>query len=174
VIRGTALTAQGQAQEGLILIRDGIDAIRSTGTNIARSRDLGMLAEAQHALGQIEDGLATVAEALAFVEQTNEHYIEADLYRLQGELTLDSDAASQACNVELNAENCFQRAIKIAKRQQAKSIELRASTSLARLWQQQNKGQEALRLLSEVYNWFSEGFDTKDLQEARALLAELG
>ena len=120
MIRGTALTAQGQAQEGLILIRDGIDAIRSTGTNIARSRDLGMFAEAQHALGQIEDGLATEAEALAFVEQTNEHYIEADLYRLQGELTLDSDAASQACNVELNAENCFQRAIKIAKRQQAR------------------------------------------------------
>ena len=132
-----------------------------------------MLAEAQGQAGQAEDGLATVAEALALVEQTEERTYEAELYRLKGELTLRSQAAGQQSNVEADPEACFQKAIEFARHQQAKSLELRAATSLARLWQEQDKQAEARQLLSDIYNWFTEGFDTKDLQEAKALLEEL-
>jgi adenylate cyclase len=107
------------------------------------------------------------------VDKTGERYYEAELYRLKGELTLQqSDVQSLESRVR-EAEGCFLKAIEIARKQQAKSLELRAVTSLARLWQTQGKRTEAHRLLSEVYNWFTEGLDTKDLQEARALLDEL-
>lgn len=169
VMRGWALSVQGRAGEGVAQIREGIDAIRSTGTEIARSQDLGLLAGAQCMAGQVEEGLATVAEALAFVAQTEERHFEAELHRLQGELTLQANEQSQRSQ----AEACFQQAIEIAQHQQAKSWELRASTSLARLWHEQNKQAEAHHLLSEIYNWFTEGFDTVDLQDAKALLQEL-
>ena len=97
---------------------------------------------------------------------------EAEIYRLKGELTLQSQAAGQTPKVE--EEACFQKALDVARQQQAKSWELRAATSLARLWQQQDKQAEAHKLLSEIYNWFTEGFDTKDLQDAKALLEALG
>ena len=174
VIRGWALAAQGQAGEGMAQMRQGLAAIRATGTEIARSQDLGLLAEAQCTPGQAEDGLAAVAEALAFVGQTEERYYEAELYRLKGVLTLQSHATDQKSKVEEEAEACFQKAIEIAKHQQAKSWELRAATSLARLWQRQNKQAEARALLAEIYNWFTEGFDTKDLLDAKALLEGLG
>ena len=174
VMRGWALTAQGHAQTGMAEIRKGIAAIRATGTEIARSHDLGVLAEAQQSVGQIEDGLATVAEAFAFVEQTDERHFEAELYRLKGSLILQTQATSPRADLEKDADACFQRAIEIAKNQQAKSFELRASSCLARLWQQQNKKAEAKRLLMEIYHWFSEGFDIIDLQQAKALLDELG
>ena len=174
VIRGWALAAQGKAGEGMAQMRQGLAAIRATGTEIARSQDLGLLAEAQCTPGQAEDGLAAVAEALAFVGQTEERYYEAELYRLKGVLTLQSHATDQKSKVEEEAEACFQKAIEIAKHQQAKSWELRAATSLARLWQRQNKQAEARALLAEIYNWFTEGFDTKDLLDAKALLEGLG
>ena len=173
VIRGWALAAQGQAGEGMAQIRHGLAAIRATGTAIARSQDLGLLAEAQCTVGQAEEGLATVAEALALVEQTEERFYEAELHRLKGELTLQSQAAGQKSKVEKEAEACFQKAIEIGRQQHAKSWELRAATSLARLWQQQGKQVEAHQLLSDIYSWFTEGFDTKDLKEAKALLEGL-
>ena len=133
----------------------------------------GLLAEAQCTIAQAEEGLATVVEALAFVDRTEERHYEAELHRLKGELTLQSQAAGQKSNVEKKAEACFQKAIEIGRQQRAKSWELRAATSLARLWQRQNKQVEAHQLLSDIYNWFTEGFDTKDLKEAKALLEGL-
>ena len=124
-----------------------------------------MLAEVHSSLGQLEAGLTALSKALALVEKTGERYYEAELHRLQGELLLQQ-AASEASH----AEACFQQALDIARCQQAKSLELRAAMSLGRLWHQQGKRQEAWALLAGVYNWFTEGFDTADLQEAKALL----
>ncbi len=141
---------------------------------LLRSHLLAVLAEAYRKDAQIEAGLTTVAEALAFVERTEGRYYEAELYRLQGELTLqESKVESQRSQVEEEAEACFQKAIAIAQKQEAKSWELRAATSLARLWQQQGKTAEARELLAPVYNWFTEGFDTEDLKDAKALLSAL-
>jgi len=105
---------------------------------------------------------------MCLVETTGERWYEAELYRLKGELLLQQHADHQA-----EAETCFHHAIEIARNQQAKSFELRAATSLARLWQRQGKREEAQQVLGEVYGWFTEGFDTADLQEAKALLAVL-
>ncbi len=122
---------------------------------------------------QVEEGLTAPAEALAAVDRTGEHMYEAELYRLKGELTLaQSSVQSLESRVE-EAEACFHKAIAIARQQQAKSWELRATMNLARLWQQQGKKDEAWQMLAEIYGWFTEGFDTKDLQEAKALLEEL-
>jgi predicted ATPase len=106
-------------------------------------------------------------------DPSGERFYEAELYRLQGELTLQSKVQGPKSQVEAEAEECFRRAIEIARRQQAKSLELRAVMSLSWLWQQQGKKDEARQLLAEIYGWFTEGFDTKDLQGAKALLAEL-
>jgi len=115
-----------------------------------------------------------LTEALVFVDKTDERVNEAELYRLKGELTLQQwKVESQKSKVkEHKAEECFSKAIDIAKKQQAKSLELRATMSLARLWRQQGKMDEARQILVEIYGWFPEGFDTKDLQEAKALLEE--
>lgn len=128
---------------------------------------LGALAEAQAQAGQPESGLATLAEAFALIEETDEHYCEAELYRLKGELLLLMDDAS-------GAEASFEQAMKVAHRQQAMSWELRAATDLARLLQKQGRMDGARQALGEIYGWFTEGFDTPDLQEAKALLEELG
>ena len=113
-----------------------------------------------------------ISEALAGLNQVR-HY-EAEMYRLKGELTLkQSGVRGPESEVQKGAEACFLKAIEIAHKQQAKSLELRAAMSLARLWQQQGKKEEARKLLAEIYGWFTEGFDTKDLQEAKAFLAEL-
>jgi predicted ATPase len=121
-------------------------------------------------VGQVEEGLTLVAKALAAVDKTGMRMNEADLYRVKGELLLAQEGKSQKFT---GAEECFLRAIDIARHQSAKSLELRAVTSLSRLWQRQSKQREAHRMLSEIYGWFTEGFDTKDLQEAKALLDEL-
>src|SRR5262249_7866393 len=113
-----------------------------------------------------EEGLTVLAEALAIVHKTGERFHEAELYRLHGEFLL-------ALSVENQAEACCHKAIDLAQRQSAKSWELRAAMSLSRLWQRQGKRAEARQLLAPIYNWFTEGFDTADLQEAKALLAEL-
>jgi predicted ATPase len=124
------------------------------------------LAEAQAKAGYPEEGLATLTEALALVEQSDERYCEAELYRVKGELLL-------AQGDEAEAEASLHRAIEVARRQQAKSWELRATVGLCRLWRKQGRIDEARRMLAEIYGWFTEGFDTPDLKEAEALLEEL-
>jgi predicted ATPase len=184
IVRGWALAKQGQGQEGIALIHQGMAAYQATGAEVWRSYFLALLAEVYGAVGQIEEGLATVVDAFDWTYSTGGLYFEAELYRLKGELTLQSKASlgqvedkfqtSQSpSEVEKEAEACFLKAIEIAQRQQAKSLELRAATSLARLWQSQGRTIEARELLAPVYNWFTEGFDTKDLQEAKVLLEEL-
>jgi predicted ATPase len=127
------------------------------------------LAEAQGKAGQPAEGLEVLAEALATAERTGDRRSDAELYRLKGELLLQR--ARQGDGVE--AEACFHQALAIARHQQAKSWELRAAMSLSRLWQCHGKRTEARQLLAEIYGWFSEGFDTADLQEAKALLEAL-
>jgi Adenylate and Guanylate cyclase catalytic domain len=123
--------------------------------------------ETYGAIGQIEEGLHVLAEALAAVEHTGGRFYEAELHRLKGELL-----RARAAEPDTEAETCFQQALAIARRQQAKSLELRAAMSLSRLWQQQAKHAEALALLAPVYGWFTEGFDTADMQEAKTFLDE--
>jgi class 3 adenylate cyclase/predicted ATPase len=173
ILQGWALAAQGQAEEGIALLHQGLAALQAIGTELGRTYFLAMLAEAYGKEGKAKEGLTVLAEALAQVEKTEERFYEAELYRLRGTLTLQSKVSSPKPQVEEEAKACFLKAIDIARRQQAKSLELRAVMSLARLWQQQGKQKEAHALLSEVYGWFTEGFDTKDLQEAKALLDEL-
>lgn len=125
------------------------------------------LAEAYSKSGQVTERLAAVGEALALVDGMGPRYCEAELHRLKGELLLQQTTPDPC-----QAEGCFQQALQVARRQAAKSWELRAAMSLARLWQSQGKHQDAYDLLAPVYGWFTEGFDTADLQEAKALLDE--
>jgi len=168
IMRGWALAMQGQGAEGLTQLRQGLDAYRATGTEFQRPHFLSMLAEVYRSLGQPEVGLTALSEALTLVEQTGERYYAAELHRLRGELLLQ-----QAAPEVSHAETCFQQALDMARRQQAKSLELRTAMSLSRLWHQQGKRDEAHELLASVYSWFTEGFDTADLQEAKALLNTL-
>jgi predicted ATPase/class 3 adenylate cyclase len=173
VLRGRVLSDQCQRQEGLVQIRHGISAFQAKGAEVSQPYLLALLAEAYEQAGQVEEGLVVLTEALEVTRKNDEHWYEAELYRLKGELTLQSKVQSSKFKVEEEAEACFLKAIEIAQKQQAKSLELRAATSLARLWQQQGKRAEAHQVLSEIYSWFTEGFDTKDLQEANALLDSL-
>jgi predicted ATPase len=168
VLRGWALVERGQPEEGIAQLRGGLAAYRATGAEIERSHWLALMAEACRHTGQTKEGLGVVAEALDHVAQTGIVYYEAELYRLEGELRLRVDAAD-----EQRSETCFRRAIEIARKQRAKSWELRAATSLARLWSEQGRRTEARDLLAPIYGWFTEGFDTADLKAAKALLAEL-
>jgi predicted ATPase len=169
IYRGWTLAQQaGHAQAGIEQLHQGLSAFRATGAEINRSYFLGMLAEAHGNMGQPEAGLAALTEALALVDTTGERWYAPELHRLKGALLLQLSSDNKA-----EAEACFQQSIRIAQSQQARSLELRAATSLARLWQRQGKRQEAYDLLAPVYHWFTEGFDTLDLQEAKALLEEL-
>ena len=148
-------------------MRQGLGAWRATGAELARPYFLALLAEMYGKAKQAEEGLTVLAEALAQVHKTGEHFYAAELYRLQGELLL-----MQALPDEQQVETCFRQALDIARHQQAKSLELRAAMSLGRLWQRQGKIVHARQLLTGVYAWFTEGFDTADLQEAQALLEQ--
>ncbi len=154
-------------------MRQGLAAARATGVELGRPADLAQLAAACGKAGQTEEGLTVLAEALAVVDETGERVYEAELYRLKGELTLAQSSVQSLESRVKEAEACFLKAIEIARRQQAKSLELRATMSLARLWRQQGKQKDAHQMLAEIYGWFTEGFDTADLQEAKALLEEL-
>jgi predicted ATPase len=183
--RGWPLAEQGQAEAGIAQIRRGLAAYRATGGEVhARTHSLVALAEVCLKVGRTEEGLSALAEAVDFMNSHEERWLEAELYRLKGELTLEqskvqgpkskvADPHPLVPDLQTEAEACFQKAIGIACKQQAKSLELRATMSLARLWQQQGKTAEARELLAPVYHWFTEGFDTKDLQEAKALIEEL-
>jgi class 3 adenylate cyclase/predicted ATPase len=168
VLRGWALAQQGQGQEGIEQIHQGLTAYRATGAELGRPYWLALLAEAYGTTGEPETGLTVLTEALTHVDTTGERWYEPELHRLKGELLLQQSSDHHA-----EAESCFHHALEIARSQQAKSFELRIATSLAKLWQQQGKRQEAHDLLAPVYNWFTEGFDTADLQDAKALLDEL-
>jgi predicted ATPase len=168
ILHGWALAPQGQSKEGIEQLNQGLIAFRATGAEILRPYFLALLAEAYEMMGQPEAGLAALAEALTLVDKNDERWYEAELHRLKDELLLQQSADNQA-----EAKTCFQHALSIAQSQQAKSLELRASTSLARLWQSQGKREEARELLEPVYSWFTEGFDTADLIDAKALLDEL-
>src|SRR5262249_40831715 len=156
---------------------------------IARPYFMGMLAEAYMQNGQYDEGQGVLAEALAIAEAHGDRFWEAELYRLRGELRRRQATGREEADIappepsrlagaeqpgSAEAETCFQQARPLAHRQQAKSLELRAAMSLAQLWQQQGKRAEARELLAPIYGWFTEGFDTADLQEAKALLEELG
>jgi predicted ATPase len=171
VLRGWALAAQGHGAEGMAQIRQGITTWHATGAEVARPYALALLAEACGNASQAEEGLELLAEALAVAHQHEERYYEAELHRLRGELLLVQALPEPRA---LEAEVCFWQAIDLARRQQAKSWELRAVMSLSRLWQLQGKPQAAQQLLAEVYGWFTEGFATTDLQEAKRLLEALG
>jgi predicted ATPase len=181
LIEGAALSgAREQREAGLVQLREGLAAVRATEAELWVPLLLGAMAQGSAQGGQAEEGLKVIAEALAMVEKNEERWNEAELYRLKGELTLQQQFKvpnpqhlTPSTQAEAEAEACFLKAIEIARKQQAKSWELRATTSLARLWQQQGKHHEARDTLSAIYGWFTEGFDTKDLQEAKALLEEL-
>jgi class 3 adenylate cyclase/predicted ATPase len=165
IIRGWALTEQGQIVEGLAQMRQGLADLRATGAEIRLPYYLALLAEACSKAGQIEEGFTLLTEALAQAHRKGESWQEAELYRLQGELLLSLSGEQQA-----DAEAHFHQALDLARRQQAKMLELRAAMSLSRLWQQQGKRHAAQALLAETSAWFTEGFDTANLQEARTLL----
>ena len=166
--KGWALSNMGRKLEGVELVRIGLSGLRSTGLKGAMPQQLAMLAETLAANTQVSEGLRTLDDALAMVEDSGERNYEAELYRLKGELLLQQSAGSTA-----QAETNFWNAISVAREQQAKSLELRAAMSLARLWRYHGKRAEAHELLAPVYNWFTEGFATGDLQDAKALLVEL-
>jgi predicted ATPase len=166
--RGWALAMQGQGEEGIAQVRQGIAALRATGAAVGVPTLCTILADAAAHLGHLEVGLQALAEAHTLVEQHEERVWEAEIARLRGVLLL-----RQAVTPQEEAETCFEQALVLARRQGAKSLELRAALSLSRLWQQQGKQAAAYELLAPIYGWFTEGFDTSDLQEAKALLDAL-
>jgi DNA-binding winged helix-turn-helix (wHTH) protein/predicted ATPase len=177
IVQGAALTAQGQAQEGLSDIRQGLTACHTLGAKFLQPWGLAMLAESYARLGQPEAGLTALNEAKALIGTTSEAFYAAEIARLQGELCLRAGAQVPDMQPDTSptaaAEHCFQHALEVTRSRQARWWELRAAMSLARLWQQQGKHAEAYELLAPIYGWFTEGFDTADLQEAKALLAAL-
>jgi predicted ATPase len=167
-LQGWAQVVQGHGEVGIGRIRRGLAALRATGAALRLPYYLALLAEACGQTGQGTEGLALLTEAFALVDTTGERWWAAELHRLQGELLLHAAGGGQ--NAASTAEECFQQALDIARRQHARSLELRTAMSLGRLWQRQGKQTEAYQLLAEIYGCFTEGFDTADLQEAKALL----
>ncbi|MBV7339893.1 hypothetical protein KFU94_69130 [Chloroflexi bacterium TSY] len=159
--------AQRTPEEAISQMHQGLDTYQSMDAQAFRPYFLALLAEVYGAVAQTEEGLEALAEALAIVEKTGERYYEAELHRLKGELLLKQGAADD------EVEACFREAIEVARRQAAKSWELRATVSLSRLLQQQGRGGESQQMLAGIYDWFTEGFDTLDLIEAKALSVEL-
>jgi len=176
IVRNWALAEQGQVQEGIAQMRQSRMSPRLAPY---------VLAEAYGKVRQVEEGLTLLAKVLAFMDKTGMRRDEAELYRIKGELTLQqlkmkngelkiTETKYIIASPQAEAERCFHKAIEIARRQSARLLELRATVSLARLWQRRGKKKQAHKMLAEIYGWFTEGFDTRDLQEAKALLEELG
>jgi tetratricopeptide (TPR) repeat protein len=166
---GWAMIELGLGQQGgIVEMNEGLRDYRATGAGIGQPYFLSLLAEAHERTGRFEDGLRTLREALAIVNEHDEGQPEAELNRLMGELLLKQNESNAP-----EARRCFERAIDIARKQSAKSFELRATTSLARLLVSQGRREEGRAMLADIYNWFTEGFDTADLKDAKALLNEL-
>lgn len=168
IMQGAVVAAGGQRAAGSRQIRDGLDAYRATGALFQVPYHLAMLAEALGAEELFEEGLEVLKDAVSLVEASGERCYEAEIHRLKGELLL---AASPQASAE--AEDCFRQALDVARRQEAKSLELRAASSLACLWRAQGKCAEARELLAEIYGWFTEGHDTVDLKNAKRVLDDL-
>jgi predicted ATPase len=168
IVQGYVLALTGKASEAVHQITSGIAASRSMGATVWLPKELSYLAKAYAELGQFEDAWRCSEEAITHIETTKERWWEAEVYRIAGEIALLSPEPDAA-----KAQMYFERALTVARKQQAKSWELRAATSMARLWRDQGKRKEARDLLAPVYGWFTEGFDTLDLKEAKALLDEL-
>ena len=168
VIRGAALALTGKTSEAVQTISDGIIGYRSTGANVWMTWAKSLLALAHADLGQFDDAWRCVEEAMAKISTNNERWFEAEANRIGGEIALKSPEPDAS-----KAEAYFERALTVARQQQAKSWELRAAMSMARLWRDRGKREEAREFLAPVYGWFTEGFDTCDLNEAKALLDEL-
>jgi predicted ATPase len=171
--RGCALAEQGQIEEGIGLMRRGSAAQLATGAGLFRTNFLSFLANVYGKAGRFAEGLVAVEEAIAIVEKTDERHREAELHRLKGELVLRRSGAETDPGVQTEAEECFRKAIEIAHRQEAKLLELKAVMSLSCLLQKKGKKDEARRMLAEINAWFTEGFDTADLKDAKALLDAL-
>jgi tetratricopeptide (TPR) repeat protein len=171
VLHGWARTMQAHSARGIAQMWEGLAAWRAAGSDLNRPWLLALIAEAYGQAGQADEGLAVLTEALALVEKTDERWYKAELYRLKGELLL---APARTRDGVEEAEECFCQALSIARHQQARSWELRAAMSLGRLWQRQGQCAAARQLIAEVYGWFTEGFDTADLHDAKVLLKELG
>jgi predicted ATPase len=167
ILRGWAHAMLGQQEAGIAQMQQGLAAYQSTGAALFRPLFLTLLAEGYNSAGQATEGLRVLADALDMVDSTAERFYEAEIHRLQGELLLAQEGTRYTL---AEAERCLQKALDLARRQQARSLELRAATSLSRLWRQQGKQGDASRLLLETHGWFTEGFDTADLQEVQALL----
>jgi predicted ATPase len=167
---GWALAQQGRLEEGLAQMQHGLVTWQATGARSVGPYFLALLAETYGRSGEAERGLDILADAVAAVDSTEERWWEAELYRLEGELLL----IQHADKLDLpEIEACFRRALTIARQQQARTLELRATISLCRLWQRQGRVVEAHQVLTKIYGWFTQGWDTRDLQEAERLLNEL-
>jgi predicted ATPase len=184
-LKGWAMAQQGHWSEGVAQVREGIAGLRASGIEMRQTFHLALLSESLTAGGQIDAALAVVVEALVLVEATGDRFYEAELHRLRGELLLRQEAgAGRPTPAEARphdpnssrlgeAEACFRRALDVARRQGAKSLELRAALSLARLLRDCGQPADGRRLLAATFGWFTEGWDTPDLEDARALLEEL-
>ncbi len=166
--RGHLLTLAGRVEEGIEEMQRASHRFAAMGTKGWSTRNSALLAGAFGRADRYEEGLGTIAEALQYAQSSGERYYEAELRRLEGELLMKRSGA------DAEAEACFCQAIDVSRRQQARLCELRATTSLGRLWEKQGRQKQARRQLAEIYGWFTEGFDTPDLKEAKALLDELG
>jgi predicted ATPase len=170
------LAKRGEVEKGIALTRQGLADYQAAGSRVGQTYVLSLLAEMCGKLNQVETGLSLLNEGLEVANMTEERFYEAELYRLKGELTIQSEASQSGAGASLKstctekAEEFFQHALDVARRQNSKAWELRAATSLAGLWQKQNKKAEAHELLAEIYSWFTEGYDTADLKDAKVLL----
>lgn len=152
-------------ERDMALMRQSLAALEATGAGIRRPYYLSLMAQSYGRAGQVDAALSLLAEALAETQTTSEHWWDAELHRLRGRLFFQQEAAD-----EPQAEASFRQALEVARHQQAKSLKCRVTSSLSRLWQQQGKREEARKRLAPIYNWFTEGFDAADVQEAKWLL----
>ena len=166
IFRGWIEVRNGDVTEGMSLLHSGLTAYRATGAELAMAYYTALLAGACEIVGQVEEGLTLLDEALQVAVRTGERWFLAELNRQRGQLLLGQGDPKAA-------EKHYRKALTIARKQEAKLWELRAATSLARLWRDQDRRTEARDLLAQVYGWFTEGFDTPDLKEAKSLLDEL-
>jgi predicted ATPase len=166
MLRSSALLAQGDVQQAAASIPERLAPRGTIGSHQYRAYHLALLSEVLDRVGDHKGALAALADALAWVEQSGERWWEAEIHRLKGVSLLSQRSFTESAA-------CFEQAIRIAQRQQAKSLELRSAVSLAQLWRDQGKREQARDLLAPVYTWFTEGFDTADLKAAKALLDEL-
>ncbi len=169
IVKGWLLDQRGESGRGICMYEEGVDGYRATGAKLGLSWFLGLRGELLAKAGRIEEGLLVIDEALTHISETDERYYEAEAHRLKGELLLKQGRPTSIAA----AEASFQTSLEVARGQQAKTWELRTATSLARLRSRQDRSSDAVRILGEVYDWFTEGFDTPDLQDARRLLDEL-